>query len=47
MDTLTELAGTLVSGVFIAVLAAWLTNRSRNKQEQQAEIGALRVQAGG
>jgi type II secretory pathway pseudopilin PulG len=36
---------TLVSGTVIAVLAAWLTNRSRNRQEQQAEIGALRVQA--
>ena len=45
MDKLIELASTLVSGVFIAVLAAWLTNRSRNRQEQQAEIGALRVQA--
>ncbi|WP_405416405.1 hypothetical protein [Streptomyces rubiginosohelvolus] len=47
MDTSIELAGILVSGVFIAALAAWLTNRYRNKQEQQAEIGALRVQAGG
>ncbi|WP_030423091.1 hypothetical protein [Streptomyces sp. NRRL F-5065] len=45
MDKLIELASTLVSGAFIAVLAAWLTNRSRNRQEQQAEIGALRVQA--
>ncbi|MFD3503862.1 hypothetical protein ACFWWT_42430 [Streptomyces sp. NPDC058676] len=42
---MTELAGTLVSGAFIAVLAAWLTNRCRNRQEQQTEIGALRVQA--
>jgi cysteine sulfinate desulfinase/cysteine desulfurase-like protein len=45
MDKLIELASTLVSGAFIAVLAAWLTNRSRNRQEQQAELGALRVQA--
>ncbi|AJE87491.1 hypothetical protein SLNWT_7115 [Streptomyces albus] len=45
MDKLIELASTLISGAFIAVLAAWLTNRSRNRQEQQAEIGALRVQA--
>ncbi|MFF8902033.1 hypothetical protein ACF082_31655 [Streptomyces lydicus] len=45
MDKLIEMASTLVSGAFIAVLAAWLTNRSRNDQEQQAEIGALRVQA--
>jgi hypothetical protein len=43
MDKLIELASTLVSGAFIAVLAAWLTNRSRNRQEQQNEIGALRV----
>ncbi|MFI8301282.1 hypothetical protein ACIGCZ_35810 [Streptomyces nigra] len=45
MDKLIELASTIVSGAFIAVLATWLTNRSRNRQEQQAEIGALRVQA--
>ncbi|MFB6791746.1 hypothetical protein ACFCWT_34340 [Streptomyces olivaceus] len=45
MDKLIELASTLVSGALIAVLASWLTNRSRNRQEQQAEIGALRVQA--
>ncbi|MFF4138127.1 hypothetical protein ACFY1B_43140 [Streptomyces mirabilis] len=45
MDKLIELASTLVSGAFIAVLAAWLTNRSRNRQEQQNEIGALRVHA--
>jgi hypothetical protein len=45
MDKLIELASTLVSGVVIAVLASWLTNRARNQQEQQAEIGALRVQA--
>ncbi|MET9142091.1 hypothetical protein [Streptomyces parvulus] len=45
MDKLIELASTLVSGACIAVLAAWLTNRSRNRQEQQAEVGALRVQA--
>ncbi|MGW9400635.1 hypothetical protein [Streptomyces sp. NPDC055642] len=45
MDKLIESASTLVSGAFIAVLAAWLTNRSRNRQDQQAEIGALRVQA--
>ncbi|MEV5658268.1 hypothetical protein [Streptomyces sp. NPDC052291] len=45
MDKLIELASTIASGAFIAVLAAWLTTRSRNKQEQQAEVGALRVQA--
>ncbi|MER5586551.1 hypothetical protein ABT090_33625 [Streptomyces asoensis] len=45
MDKLIELASTLVSGAFIAILAAWLTNRSRNRQEQQNEIGALRVHA--
>ncbi|MDN3249742.1 hypothetical protein [Streptomyces sp. ZSW22] len=45
MDKLIDLVVTLVSGTFIAVLAAWLTNRARNRQEQQAEIGALRVQA--
>jgi hypothetical protein len=45
MDKLIELASTLLSGAFIAVLAARLTNRSRNRQEQQTEIGALRVQA--
>jgi hypothetical protein len=45
IDKLIELASTLVSGVVIAVLASWLTNRARNQQEQQAEIGALRVQA--
>lgn len=45
MDKLIELASTLVSGAVIAVLVAWLTNRSRSRQEQQAEIGALRVQA--
>ncbi|MCE0447069.1 hypothetical protein LT493_29605 [Streptomyces tricolor] len=45
MDKLIELVGTLVSGAVIAVLASWLTSRARNRQEQQAEIGALRVQA--
>ncbi|MFD6326907.1 hypothetical protein ACFWOL_29585 [Streptomyces sp. NPDC058442] len=45
MDKLIELASTLVSGAVIAVLASWLTNRARNRQEQQNEIGALRVQA--
>ncbi|MFF9512372.1 hypothetical protein ACF1BU_36620 [Streptomyces sp. NPDC014724] len=45
MDKLIELASTLVSGAVIAVLASWLTSRTRNRQEQQAEIGALRVQA--
>ncbi|MEV3993611.1 hypothetical protein AB0J57_32410 [Streptomyces sp. NPDC049837] len=45
MDKLIELAGTLFSGAVIAVLASWLTNRARNRQEQQAEVGALRVQA--
>ncbi|WP_279628553.1 hypothetical protein [Streptomyces misionensis] len=43
MDKLIDLVSTLVSGAVIAVLAAWLTNRARNHQEQQAEIGALRV----
>ncbi|NEA46825.1 hypothetical protein [Streptomyces sp. SID10815] len=46
MNKLIELLNSsLVSGAIIAVLAAWLTNRARNHQEQQAEIGALRVQA--
>ncbi|MFJ3630378.1 hypothetical protein ACIPQ3_30240 [Streptomyces albidoflavus] len=45
MDKLIELASTFVSGAVIAVLASWLTNRGRNHQERQAEIGALRVQA--
>ncbi|MEU3550688.1 hypothetical protein [Streptomyces longwoodensis] len=46
MDTLIELLNSsLVSGAVIAALASWLTNRARNRQEQQAEIGALRVQA--
>ncbi|MFI6689068.1 hypothetical protein [Streptomyces sp. NPDC050485] len=45
MDKLMELASTLVSGAVIAVLASWLTSRARNRQEQQAEIGALRAQA--
>ncbi|MGW2331699.1 hypothetical protein ACWC5C_38945 [Streptomyces sp. NPDC001700] len=45
MDKLIELASSLVSGAVIAVLASWLTTRARNRQEQQAEIGALRVQA--
>ncbi|WP_158828151.1 hypothetical protein [Streptomyces sp. NRRL S-118] len=44
MDKLIELVGTLVSGAVIAVLASWLTSRARNRQEQQAEVGALRVQ---
>ncbi|WP_406490729.1 hypothetical protein OHB06_01375 [Streptomyces sp. NBC_01604] len=44
MDKLIELASTFASGAFIAVLATWLNNRSRNRQEQQAEIGALRIQ---
>ncbi|MEV8311930.1 hypothetical protein AB0P36_32585 [Streptomyces flavidovirens] len=35
-----ELSGSLVSGAIIAVLASWLTSRSRNRQDQQAEIGA-------
>ncbi|PNG17893.1 hypothetical protein C1J00_34060 [Streptomyces cahuitamycinicus] len=35
----------LVSGAIIAVLASWLTTRNRNRQDQQEEIGALRVQA--
>ncbi len=46
MDKLIELVdSSLVSGAVIAVLAAWLTSRARNRQEQQAEIGVLRVQA--
>jgi hypothetical protein len=46
MDKLNELMNSsLVAGAAIAVLASWLTTRSRNRQEQQAEIGALRVQA--
>ncbi|MFJ4152784.1 hypothetical protein ACIP10_35145 [Streptomyces galbus] len=45
MDKLIELASTLVSGAVVAVLASWLTNCARNRQEQQAGIGALRVQA--
>ncbi|WP_328492497.1 hypothetical protein OHS59_06885 [Streptomyces sp. NBC_00414] len=45
MDKLIELASTLASGAVIAVLAAWLTNRSRNRQDQQVEIGTLRVHA--
>ncbi|MET9483659.1 hypothetical protein [Streptomyces sp. NPDC006638] len=45
MDKLIELATSLISGAVIAVLATWLTNRTRDRQEQQAEIGALRVQA--
>lgn len=32
-------------GAFIGVLAERLTKCSRNRQEQQAEIGALRVKA--
>lgn len=45
MEKLIELASSLVSGAVIAVLASWLTNRARNRQDQQEEIGALRVQA--
>ncbi|MFD7667808.1 hypothetical protein [Streptomyces sp. NPDC059788] len=45
MDKLIDLASTLASGAVIAVLASWLTSRARNRQEQQAEIGALRVRA--
>ncbi|WP_410540593.1 hypothetical protein [Streptomyces sp. KL2] len=45
MDKLIELIGTLVSGAVVAVLTSWLTSRARNRQEQQAELGALRVQA--
>jgi hypothetical protein len=45
MDKLIELASTLVSGALIAILAAWLTNHSRIRQEQRVEVGALRVQA--
>ncbi|AWN30024.1 hypothetical protein DKG71_31105 [Streptomyces sp. NEAU-S7GS2] len=41
-----ELANSsLVSGAVVAVLAAWLTSRSRNRQDRQEEIGALRVRA--
>ncbi|MFD5399307.1 hypothetical protein ACFWJW_34515 [Streptomyces sp. NPDC127097] len=46
MDKLIELMNSsLVSGAVIAVLASWLTSRARNRQDQQTEIGALRVQA--
>ncbi|WP_030815989.1 hypothetical protein [Streptomyces sp. NRRL S-337] len=46
MDKLIELMNSsLLSGAVIAVLASWLTSRARNRQDQQAEIGALRVQA--
>ncbi|MFE1522050.1 hypothetical protein ACFW9I_35510 [[Kitasatospora] papulosa] len=45
MDKLIDLVSTFASGAVIAVLTVWLTNRSRTRQEQQAEIGALRVQA--
>ncbi|MFD4973619.1 hypothetical protein [Streptomyces sp. NPDC058424] len=42
MDKLIELMNSsLVSGAVITVLAAWLTSRARNRQEQQAEIEAL------
>ncbi|CAL9673648.1 hypothetical protein [Streptomyces griseomycini] len=42
MDKMIELVITPVSGAAIAVLASWLTSRARNRQEQQAETGALR-----
>lgn len=45
MESLIALASSLVSGAVVAVLASWLTNRARNRQDQQEEIGALRVQA--
>ncbi|MFC8125455.1 hypothetical protein [Streptomyces sp. NPDC057302] len=50
MEKLIDLADSLansalVSGAIIAVLASWLTVRARNRQNQQSEIGALRVQA--
>lgn len=45
MEKLIELASSLASGAGIAVLASWLTSRARNRQDQQEEIGALRVQA--
>ncbi|MFJ8637404.1 hypothetical protein [Streptomyces sp. NPDC093568] len=45
MEKLIELAGSLVSGAVIAVIASWLTVRARNRQDRQEEIGALRVQA--
>ncbi|MEU4489990.1 hypothetical protein AB0H94_34800 [Streptomyces purpurascens] len=46
MEMLIKLANSsLVSGAIIAVLASWLTTRNRNRQDQQEEIGALRVQA--
>ncbi|MGW3513481.1 hypothetical protein [Streptomyces sp. NPDC000994] len=42
MDKLIELMNSsLVSGAVITVLTSWLTSRARNRQEQQAEIGAL------
>ncbi|WP_326743346.1 hypothetical protein [Streptomyces sp. NBC_01768] len=43
MDKLIELASTLVSGAFIAVLAAWLTNRSRNGRLRSAPCGCRRM----
>lgn len=45
MEKLIELASSLASGAVIAVLASWLTVLARNRQDQQEEIGALRVQA--
>ncbi|MFJ3198617.1 hypothetical protein ACIPJQ_39015 [Streptomyces griseoviridis] len=46
MDKLIGLMNSsLVSGAVIAVLASWLTGRTRTRQDRQAEIGALRVQA--
>ncbi|MFJ5998754.1 hypothetical protein [Streptomyces sp. NPDC092370] len=38
MEKLIELASSLVSGLVIAVLASWLTNRARNRQAYQAAL---------
>ncbi|WP_328403927.1 hypothetical protein OHS70_34055 [Streptomyces sp. NBC_00390] len=45
MEKLIELAAQLLSGAVIAVLASWLTTRSRNRADRQAETAALQVQA--
>lgn len=39
------MGSSLASGAVIAVLASWLTSRARTRQDQQAESGALRIQA--
>ncbi|WP_371648227.1 MULTISPECIES: hypothetical protein [unclassified Streptomyces] len=46
MDKLIELMNSsLISGGVIAVLASWLANRARTRQDQQTKIGALPVHA--